>query len=642
MTLVNIYSEPFRRDGNISAEGASKLLGRPSLTPLELLLRETLQNSWDASIGAKNDVPSFNIRVRNLNEIEKLKFQSFFSELPPKEANESVNKGLEEFFNKPNQYVLEICDFGTRGLGGPFSASESLSDSESNDFVNFVKNIGSPRDIQLGGGTYGFGKSSLFKMSKCNTILIETLTKNKNKNQNRMIGYALGSEFSSKGKRFTGRHWWGIKSDSLEDPNSVDPLIDDDAKNYAKEMGLMTRHNSTRSGTSLVILDPNLEDLEANNDENQISLIRPEDNDLLCKKLMIRIQEILLWHAWPKFTPREDDKVPMKCTISIFEKTQKLPDPRYLSPFDLLTNSLNKARKKEEEIFSQRPKKLLGYVGVQKFSYELETDQRFRKLLGDESLIPDKLSHFALLRPAELVVKYINRTLEEGQPQWGGVFICNNEPDIEQSFAKSEPPSHDDWNPQSLENNYQRTYVNQALTKIKEKIKILSGINSSGNQEDEDSLNEGDSLAKLAGDLGRSLIGKGFGGSDGSKERKQTSGSGTTKVKFSRLTKPVALGTKLVDEKLVADFSMQLASKKDNMIDINLKSFVKTDEGKEFFAPNGKSPKIIKVLVDNKEQFLEEDKLTFKPDTDNSDIRVSVEIPDYVAVYLNAELLNNE
>ena len=202
MISINIHSEPFRRDGNISAEGASKLLGRPSLSPLELLLRETLQNSWDASIGEKNAVPSFKIRVRNLNETEKLKFQSFFSELPPNEANESVNKGLKRFFNKPNQIVLEICDFGTRGLGGPFSASESLSDLESNDFVNFVKNIGSPRDIQLGGGTYGFGKSSLFKMSKCNTVLIETLTRNKNKTQNRMIGYALGSEFYYKGKDY--------------------------------------------------------------------------------------------------------------------------------------------------------------------------------------------------------------------------------------------------------------------------------------------------------------------------------------------------------------------------------------------------------------------------------------------------------
>ena len=42
---------------------------------------------------------------------------------------------------------------------------------------------------------------------------------------------------------------------------------------------------------------------------------------------------------------------------------------------------------------------------------------------------------------------------------------------------------------------------------------------------------------------------------------------------------------KSLSEKLIADFSLQLASKKDNMIDINLKSFVKTDEGKELLAP---------------------------------------------------------
>ena len=53
-------------------------------------------------------------------------------------------------------------------------------------------------------------------------------------------------------------------------------------------------------------------------------MLSPEDNDLLCKKLMMRIQEILLWHAWPKFTPREDESVPMKCTISVFGKSKKL------------------------------------------------------------------------------------------------------------------------------------------------------------------------------------------------------------------------------------------------------------------------------------------------------------------------------
>ena len=67
------------------------------------------------------------------------------------------------------------------------------------------------------------------------------------------LGKFIKKEFNYKGKRFTGRHWWGTKSESLEEPNSVDPLIEDEAKIYAKEMGLMTRLNSSRTGTSLIL-----------------------------------------------------------------------------------------------------------------------------------------------------------------------------------------------------------------------------------------------------------------------------------------------------------------------------------------------------------------------------------------------------
>ena len=67
---IHIYSEPFSPDGNISGDGATKLLGAVSLTPLELLLRETIQNSWDASIGQATQ-PSYGIKIRSLNENEK-------------------------------------------------------------------------------------------------------------------------------------------------------------------------------------------------------------------------------------------------------------------------------------------------------------------------------------------------------------------------------------------------------------------------------------------------------------------------------------------------------------------------------------------------------------------------------------------
>ena len=99
MISINIHSEPFRRDGNISAEGASKLLGRPSLTPLELLLRETLQNSWDASIGQATQ-PSYGIKIRSLNENEKNSLRTFFADLPPSGSKEKETLDEELNINK--------------------------------------------------------------------------------------------------------------------------------------------------------------------------------------------------------------------------------------------------------------------------------------------------------------------------------------------------------------------------------------------------------------------------------------------------------------------------------------------------------------------------------------------------------------
>ena len=73
---ISAYSEPFSDFGNIAAEGATKLLGA-SLTPTELLLRETLQNSWDASIGQK-EIPTYAIRLRILSQEEAINLTSFF------------------------------------------------------------------------------------------------------------------------------------------------------------------------------------------------------------------------------------------------------------------------------------------------------------------------------------------------------------------------------------------------------------------------------------------------------------------------------------------------------------------------------------------------------------------------------------
>ena len=46
-------SEPYSQYGNMSADGIQRLLGAPNLNALQILIRETVQNSWDAG----KDIP---------------------------------------------------------------------------------------------------------------------------------------------------------------------------------------------------------------------------------------------------------------------------------------------------------------------------------------------------------------------------------------------------------------------------------------------------------------------------------------------------------------------------------------------------------------------------------------------------------
>ena len=640
LSHYKIYSEPFMEMGNISAEGAAKLLGQ-SLTPLELLLRETIQNSWDASIEELTQT-RYEVRVRFLKNNEKESLKKFLHELPPNNSEDNLR--LNNFLNKDHQLVMEICDFGTKGLGGPFSASKSINQDEANDFVNFVKNIGSHRDRINGAGTYGFGKSSLFKFSKCNTILIDTLTKYEGKLQNRFIGYALGSEYDSNGTRFTGRHWWGVNNNSIENNFSIDPLTDDEAKRIARNLGLTVRNFEEDKGTSLFILDPDIDVIDKK--------FVPEQLPLIKNKLKLRIQEILLWWAWPKFTPKEDSTYPMECRISIFDDFEPIPNPLNIEPLNLLANALHIARLKKNPIFSTKPKKtLIGYIGE-------KTDEKknivgyksFRDELGDDALIPKRLHHYALLRPAELVVKYMYKELRDDQPQWGGVFICDDNEEIEKAFAKSEPPAHDDWKPQATNDisPSQKTFVISALRRINNRVTYLSGDKSELDASSESESSE-NSLAWLASDLGESLLGRGLIG--GVNVSKSSNKKKTLKRKKNvKVSMPINTGTRFLDGKIVADFIMEVSGKVGKNVELELNSFVVTEEGNETIAPNGSSPKIIMFetedhlnnidFVSNIPNFSNSRKIkpSFILKKDFIKLKVAVEIPDQVAVTLTAEI----
>ena len=125
-----------------------------------------------------------------------------------------------------------------------------------------------------------------------------------------MIGYSLGSEFNFNDFRFTGRYWWGLRINDGELNTSVNPILNDGARSLAEDMGLIKRENIIDKGTTIMIIDPDLEELD--------NIHEILNNDQKKYHLNLKIQDLLLWHAWPKFSPKEDGNCPLKAWISVF------------------------------------------------------------------------------------------------------------------------------------------------------------------------------------------------------------------------------------------------------------------------------------------------------------------------------------
>ena len=68
---------------------------------------------------------------------------------------------------------------------------------------------------------------------------------------------------------------------------------------------------------------------------------------------------------------------------------------------------------------------------------------------------------------AELVVRNFERQeLDVEGFQWTGVF--KPVADVDDSFALAEPPAHDDWVPQAIQDKSKRSEVRVALIRIRE------------------------------------------------------------------------------------------------------------------------------------------------------------------------------
>ncbi|WP_370319997.1 hypothetical protein [Oricola sp.] len=443
MMSLELFSEPFARTGNISAEGFRNLLGRPTLGLTKTVIRESFQNSIDAA--RRNTAPNILLRVRVLGEEEREALaRRVLASLP---ADAVSRKSISDSLEKPDLRVMEIADFGTTGLAGPTRADMPSDSPDEADFVNFMRNVGAARDVHQGGGTYGYGKTSLYAMSACSTIVVDSETISAGQPVRRVMACHLGAAHdanleSGERRRYTGRHWWGVG----DGEGGVDPAEHELAVELARSLGMPERDRGS-TGTSIMIVDPLLFDDE----DGSIA------DDLL---------ETVMWNFWPRMADTTPPLRKLAFRLEVDGEDVPVPRPEEYPPLDLFAAALKDLREGAEglkPIASQRPARHLGKLAMKKGMCGARTAGALRS----GSIIPRQSCHIALMRPVELVVRYV-----EGEPfadsrfEWAGVFVCSDDDEVEQAFARAEPPAHDDWIPENMPKGPAKTFVRVALREV--------------------------------------------------------------------------------------------------------------------------------------------------------------------------------
>lgn len=607
---LTLYSEPYSPSGNMAANGIRKLLGAPRLDLLQTVVRESVQNCCDAAKSGKG--PKVRFRLRRLSTLQLTTLRTrVLTDLPD---HAETSDPVRDFLCSEQPWVLEISDFGTTGLTGPTRADVPAADGERTDFVNFIRDIGTRRDTEQGGGTYGFGKSALYLASSCSLIIVDTETRCAGQPVRRLIGAQLGethyADHEGEQKRYTGRHWWGVQD---ENEYFAEPLESELAVEMARDLGMAERLSGD-TGTSIMIIDPQFVD---DNIENVVGAI----------------QESLLWNFWPRMMSDVPAWRKLDVTIELDGEIRPIPSPEDVPPLDLFCDAMRGIRNGDlcvQKVESKRPAATLGQLNIVKgFKGE-----RIPMRSDNETLFPETCRHIAVMRPVELVVRYFDDGDPLPQPgfEWAGVFVCSEDPNIEKAFADAEPPAHDDWQPEMLPNSsWARRYVGVALSRIKDAARAVAG----GQLAEDTGQRDGPSLGHVA-----DLFGKALGSTNrqggGPRTRSPGGGGGGARQGFS-ISRPIFERLDDSGDEECAVFKAEIRNESDHHLVLQLQPHIVVEGGSSADVDDERKPRVIYVRSD--EGVVSGEGEAFQIGKYVGELVISISLPDDGAVTVKAKLV---
>lgn len=480
MTRLKRYSKA-RGAGDQTSGGRGKLLrATTALSRIALLIRETLQNSWDAR--DEEWYPAFGARVYRIDDdVRPMLQHRVFTDRP------DSMRDLTESMADPDLHVIEIFDRGTSGLDGPYRASEVAGPSEPNNFNSFVFDIGTTKASDSSGGTYGFGKTATFEVSQVHSVVYWSRCRGAGGElEYRLIAASLHDPYDEDGARFTGAHWWGDPADE-----DIVPLRGPQAQRLGEQL-FRTHFGEDETGTSIMVIDPVVSLSVEKDSACERTPVRTEEQaDVLTDQIF----EALAFSAWPKMIPADGAHPPM--IIKLFKNGIEQDVASHIRDrYERFAYALDEIRRvqgqRNDETPAERPQHMIRVSEPVPITLRLgrsmvaSRDQVFgdrddnvvghlymTESVRDAAAQPegDLPNSLCLMRSeAELVVRYDEFTdFKDDFLMWHGVFKPT--PECDRHFAAAEPPTHDNWNPSSAEDEVSTYVVDRAMRQVRRKAR---------------------------------------------------------------------------------------------------------------------------------------------------------------------------
>lgn len=222
-----------------------KSLQNDNVPELDLLVREAIQNSSDASLKEPGD--SFKVNFTT-GQFCPSKFNFFISNL---------EEELNLRFPGQSADFMEIRDTKTAGLTGCIRKSE-ITDDDHGNFFKLIYDTGK-RQTQTGaGGNWGFGKSVYYRVG-IGIVIFYSRIKKDDGYESRLIVTMVEDEgkpdsfLRNLNSRSAGKAWWGIRDP--KDKDELLPITDEDHEFIEEVLGVfgLKPFKNDETGTSIII-----------------------------------------------------------------------------------------------------------------------------------------------------------------------------------------------------------------------------------------------------------------------------------------------------------------------------------------------------------------------------------------------------